>query len=321
MFYDTVVLGIDGGGSKIRCLAADPDGNILGFGTGGPVNQLFTERERIVSNISEAVSASIGRLDRVMVKIACCGAPASEELLREGIERIADIDQVVNRGELLISLIGSFLIDTGIVVIAGTGSLAGGKNPEGKVFSCGGWGPLIGDEGSGYWIGLKAINAASKSADRRLPYTVLKDRITEYFKLHNIAQLVDQVYRRGVSRYEIAQISPLVTGSAEEGDMIAQEILEEAGRELALLTRTVIRELSYPDSKISTVGGVFSSGSKFLNETFGREVKSVYPDVSIVSPRFPPVAGALILGFRILGLNEENLLANIEKFFRRINYV
>ncbi len=321
MIDETIILGIDGGGSKIRCLAADPDGNILGFGTGGPVNQLFTERDRIVSNISEAVSASIGKLDRVRVKIACCGAPASEELLREGIQRIVDIDQVVNRGELLTSLIGSFLVDKGIVVIAGTGSLAGGKNPEGKVFSCGGWGPLIGDEGSGYWIGLKAINAASKSADRRFPYTVLKDKIVEYFKLHNIAQLVDQVYRKGISRYEIAQISPLVTGSAEEGDRIAQEILEEAGRELALLTKTVIRELSYSDSKISTVGGVFSSGSKSLNEIFGREIKSVYPDVSIVSPRFPPVAGALILGFRILGLNEENLLANIEKFFRRINYV
>lgn len=316
-----ILLGIDGGGSKVRCLAADLNGNILGLGINGPVNELFTERREIINNISEAVSDSVGKINKAKVKLAFCGAPTSEELLREGIQKVLDVEQVINRGELFISLVGSFLIDFGVVVIAGTGSFAGGKNPQGKVFSCGGWGPFIGDEGSGYWIGIRAINAISKATDKRLPRTTLTEKILEYFNIGHIGELVPYIYKNKPSRYQIAQISKIVDSSAEEGDKIAQEILEDAGRELALLTKTVIRELDYQNAKIAKVGGVFTSKSRFINEIFDREVKIEYPNVDITFPIFPPVVGALILAFRHLKLKEDKVLENVKEFFRRINYV
>ncbi len=321
MHKTDIILGIDGGGSKIRCIAADLDGNILGFGIGGPVNYLFTEEEAILDNISNAVADAIGGVDNARVIMACCGAPTPEEILRKGMQNIVDVVQIINLGELAISLVGSFLTDAGIVVIAGTGSFAGGKNPQGKTFSCGGWGPVIGDEGSGYWIGIKAINAISKSADKRLPYTMLTEKIVNYFGLKSIGELVNFIYKKKPTRQEIAQISQIVTKSAEEGDEIAQKILKDAGEELSILVKTVIKELSYPDAKISKVGGVFASNLKFINESFDEEVKREYPNVCIVPPRFPPVAGALILAFRIMKLNESRLIDNIEKFFGRINYV
>lgn len=313
-----VILGIDGGGSKVRCISSDPLGNILGFGIGGPVNCLFVDIQVAIDNIARAVSKALEGLDTPKIILACCGAPTPLEIIKEGIERVTSVEQVINIGEMDISLIGALLSDIGIIVIAGTGSMAGGKNPKGQTFHCGGWGPFIGDEGSGYWIGIRAINAISKSIDKRFPETSLVERIVKYFNLSSIAELVPYIYRRVPSRYEIAQISPLVTKSAEEGDKIAQNILEEAGEELALLAKTTIRELDYQDAKISMSGGIFASNSRFILETFNKRVKESYPEVSIIfPPKFPPVGGALISAFRKLNIKEDKLIINLEKFFDR----
>jgi len=246
-----IILGIDGGGSKVRCITADLSGKILGFGIDGPVNCLFVDTEIATEHIANAVNKALAGLDSSKIILACCGSPTPLEVIKEGIERISPVKEVINVGEMTISLIGALLSDIGIIVIAGTGSMAGGKNPEGKIFHCGGWGPFIGDEGSGYWIGVKAINAVSKSVDKRFPETLLVEKIIKYFGLSNIGELVSYIYKKIPSRYEIAQISPLVTKSAEEGDKIAQNILREAGKELALLAITTIRELNYPNAKIS----------------------------------------------------------------------
>jgi len=313
-----VIIGIDGGGSKVRCISSDLSGNILGFGIGGPVNCLFVSTQVAIDNINRAVSIALEGLDNPKIILACCGAPTPSEVIKEGIERVASVNQVINIGEMYISLTGALLSDIGIIVIAGTGSMAGGKNPKGNTFHCGGWGPFIGDEGSGYWIGIKAINAVSKSIDRRFPETILVEKIVKYFSLNSIAELVPYIYRKTPSRYEIAQISPLVTTSAEEGDKISQEILKEAGEELALLAKTTIRELNYQDAKVSMTGGIFASNSRFILETFNKRVKESYPEVSIIfPPKFPPVGGALISAFRMLDIREDKLIINLEKFFNR----
>lgn len=313
-----VIIGIDGGGSKVRCISSDLSGNILGLGIGGPVNCLFVDIQVAIDNITRAVSKALEGLNTPKIILACCGAPTPLEVIKEGIERVASVNQVINIGEMYISLTGALLSDIGIIVIAGTGSMAGGKNPKGEIFSCGGWGPFIGDEGSGYWIGIKAINAVSKSIDRRFPRTTLVEKIVRYFNLNNITELVPYIYRKMPSRYEIAQISPLVTTSAEEGDKIAQDILKEAGEELALLATTTIRELDYQDAKISMSGGIFASNSRFILEIFNKRVKETYPEVSIIfPPKFPPVGGALISAFRMLNIKEDKLIVSLEKFFDR----
>ncbi|MCX7795369.1 MAG: hypothetical protein N2380_02460 [bacterium] len=316
-----IVLGIDGGGSKIRCIAADLSGNILGFGTDGPVNCLFVSIEDAIKHICNAVNKTLESIENPQIILACCGSPTPLEIIKEGIEKVSKVKEIINTGEMNISLTGALLSDIGIIVIAGTGSLAGGKNPEGKTFHCGGWGPFIGDEGSGYWIGAKAINAISKSVDKRLPKTLLVERVLGYFNLNNINELVPYIYKRIPTRYEIAQISPIVTKSAEEGDKIAQNILKEAGEELALLATTTIRELNYPEARVSMSGGVFTSNSKFILETFKERVKVSYPKVSIVFPPIlPPVGGAIISAFRALNKDESQLIDNLKKFFGRSYY-
>jgi N-acetylglucosamine kinase-like BadF-type ATPase len=318
-----IILGIDGGGSKVRCISADLEGNILGFGIGGPVNCLFVDIETAVSNITNSVRKALENSDNSKVLLAYCGAPTPLEVIEEGIRKIVPVERVVNAGEMIISMIGALLSEVGIIVIAGTGSMAGGKNPDGVTFSCGGWGPFIGDEGSGYWIGIKAINAVSKSVDRRLPKTILIEKIPGYFNLKDVYELVPYIYKKKPSRYEIAQISPLVTKSAEEGDKISQDILKEAGEELATMAITTIRELNYPDTRLSMVGGVFASNSRFIIETFKERILGIYPNVSIIfPPQLPPVAGALILAFKTLNITykENILISNLKNFFGRINY-
>lgn len=148
------------------------------------------------------------------------------------------------------------------------------------------------------------------------------EKIIKYFGLNNIGELVHYIYKKIPSRYEIAQISPLVTKSAEEGDKIAQSILEDAGKELALLATTTIRELEYPNAKISMSGGVFASNSRFILDTFKENVKKLFPEVSILfPPKFPPVGGALISAFRMLNIEENQLVSNLKKFFGRSYHV
>jgi len=317
-----IILGIDGGGSKVRCISADLEGNILGFGIGGPVNCLFVDIKTAVSNITDAVRKALESPENSKVLLAYCGAPTPLEVIEEGIRRIIPVERVINSGEMNISMMGALLSEVGIIVIAGTGSMAGGKNPDGVIFSCGGWGPFIGDEGSGYWIGIKAINAVSKSVDKRLPETILIEKISSYFNLKDVYDLVPYIYRKKPSRYEIAQISPLVTKSAEEGDRISQDILKEAGEELATMAVTTIRELNYPDARLSMVGGVFASNSRFIIETFEERVLNMYPHVAITfPPQLPPVAGALILAFKTLNIMcKDRLINNLKNFFGRINY-
>jgi len=250
-----VIAGVDGGASSTRCLAVETCCWRVAACKSGPSNILSAGPETTLLSVREAFNGALKKLgyDRAEVVALCLsGAWTAGRKLSKLFRGKIKANKILIKSDVEAAAAACLGFDKqGIIVIAGTGSMAGGKNPEGKIFHCGGWGPFIGDEGSGYWIGVKAINAVSKSVDKRFPETLLVEKIIKYFGLSNIGELVSYIYKKIPSRYEIAQISPLVTKSAEEGDKIAQNILREAGKELALLAITTIRELNYPNAKIS----------------------------------------------------------------------
>jgi N-acetylglucosamine kinase-like BadF-type ATPase len=189
------------------------------------------------------------------------------------------------------------------VVIGGTGSVAFGRNAEGREHRCGGWGYLLSDEGSGFWIGREALISVLKCYDGRGPQTLLTERVAQAIGQAGAPAIVRYSYTEDRSTREFARLAPLVAAASEEGDAVARAILAEAGRHLAALGATTIRTLSMEDQAftVATVGGAYRAGEALL-ETFRRDILAAAPNAVVGPPRSLPVAGAVILALSAAGV-------------------
>jgi N-acetylglucosamine kinase len=184
----------------------------------------------------------------------------------------------------------------GVVAVAGTGSIVFGRNAAGQEARSGGWGYILGDEGSGYAIGLAGLRAFCRAADGRGPATLLTQRVCEAYELAAPAGLVSLVYGGGWGPPEIAAVAPLVVGAAGNGDAVAQAILADAGAELALAVQRVVRRLALDAAAFPLVisGGVWASAPSLV-AAFTRAVHAFAPGAAVAPPREEPVMGAVML--------------------------
>jgi N-acetylglucosamine kinase-like BadF-type ATPase len=205
----------------------------------------------------------------------------------------------------------------GVVVIAGTGSIAYGENRLGETARAGGWGWRLGDEGSGYTIGLKAIMAALRAHDGRGPETVLKRKIVTHLGLESIDGIIDWVYEPGREPRDVAYLVPLVREAEAEGDAAAALVMAEAGAELGLVANAVIRRLGLEGGfPVSLNGGVFKQPSGYIM-AFEEVVRREAPGCELVKPRMPPLLGSGLLALKSLGVTvDEALLQRVENSYR-----
>jgi len=192
------VLGIDGGGSKIVCLAADEKGRLLGYGRGGGVNTNYVLRQEARDSARSAINTALqeASLRAEQIESLCIGAPLDPETLGKVIEECG-IKHVVRAAEgETPRWAARFWIDgrVGVTVGAGTGSLARGWARDGREVGAGGWGAALGDEGSGYWIGFKAMRAVLQAHDGRLEETMLTKAVLEHFGLSQPEDLPFRVH-------------------------------------------------------------------------------------------------------------------------------
>src|SRR5262249_43297302 len=147
----------------------------------------------------------------------------------------------------------------GIVIIAGTGSIVYGRNAAGEAARAGGWGHMIGDEGSGYWIGREALAAVMRAGDGRGPATDLTAEILSHFAGDDLSRLPRIVYDRGTPRAAVAEVGPIVQRMADAGDAVATRILERAADELVLAAESVASRLEMRGDAFtfSLSGGAF----------------------------------------------------------------
>jgi len=190
----------------------------------------------------------------------------------------------------------------GINVISGTGSMTYGEHAEDRAL-VGGWGELIGDEGSGYWIGAQGLRAFSQMSDGRRPPGPLLDVLRDRLGLEADLDLVDVVMHRWQgSRRQVAALSPVVVDAARAGDACAAEILADAGAELAALVEATRRRLGYSDGEavpVSYSGGVFSAIE--VRDAFTRALARSAADYRLSDPLYPPVVGAALYAARLAG--------------------
>lgn len=254
------VLGIDAGGTKTVGLLADETGRVVAEARAGGAN-LQThgelEVEKVFHEIIERLSAH-QRIDGVGLGIAGVDRPHDETVVRGILRRLGhrETARVVN--DAVIALVAGAPERFGIVILAGTGSIAYGCDRSGRSARAGGYGYLLADEGSAYWLGHRALRAAVRGSDGRGPETRLSALVLAALGIDSIAELVPLVYEKAMPRYQIAALAGLVETARAAGDALAAQIVEDAAAELALAARSVARQLDLAASSFPLVlaGGV-----------------------------------------------------------------
>ena len=246
--------GVDGGGTKTHAVITDADGRVLGEGSGGAANPLRVGIETSISNIFSAIENACDAASRKLSEIVAieCGIAGVRRqdfrsILRERISELTRVRTVEVVTDAEIALYGATLGEKGLVIIAGTGSVCIGQDSDGKVAVAGGWGPLAGDEGGGSGIGRRALQAIAKASDGRGRPTALSDLAVQYFRAGKLENLSVSIYAPGVDNVRIAGFAKHVVAVATGGDVVAREILDEAGRELGAAAVAVIRKLKLED--------------------------------------------------------------------------
>jgi N-acetylglucosamine kinase-like BadF-type ATPase len=202
----------------------------------------------------------------------------------------------------------------GVVVIAGTGSIAFGMNDQGESARAGGWGYLLGDEGGAYEIGRQALIAVARHHDGLGPETTLTALVLESMKIQKVAEIAQIVYEDLHPKLRIAQICTLAAQAARDGDPVAKNLFVRGGQGLGELACAVSRRLGFSNSSfvVSGVGGVFQS-AELIWEPYQEEVLKHYPRATTVPPLFPSLVGALLLAYRNGGVEISfRLLKQIE---------
>jgi len=241
------VLGIDAGGTKTVCLLADERGDVVAESR-GPGANLHAAGEETVERVLQQVVA--GALDgRPVVPAAICLGIAGVDRQHEAdtiaaiMRRIGHRSRVLVVNDALIALAAGAGDDPGIVIISGTGSIVYGRNQRGEAARAGGWGHMIGDEGSGYWIGREALAAVMRAGDGRGPETQLQADVLAHFGIADLSRMPGIVYDRDVPRMSVAALGPIVDRAAGQGDAVARRIIDMAADELALAARSVATRL------------------------------------------------------------------------------
>src|SRR5438270_4385002 len=208
------VLGIDAGGTKTVCLLADDRGSVIGDARGPGANLHVAGELALEKVVHEVMEQAIG--DRAIVPAAIClgiaGVDREDEAqtVRAIMRRIGYKSRTLVVNDALIALVAAAGDAPGVVIIAGTGAIVYGRNARGEAARAGGWGHMIGDEGSGYWIGREALSAVMRAADGRGPRTELSAEILAHFDVADVSRLPRLVYDRAQPRMAVAAPRPPV---------------------------------------------------------------------------------------------------------------
>ena len=310
------VLGVDGGGSGTRCVVIDASGRALSRGIGGPSNPLTAGFDEAAEAITAAVEAAAERAGVEAFSAACLGIagtdrPSGRDALMGMLNIPSGRVRIVT--DAAAALAGATAGGPGVIVISGTGSIALGMNEGGETARAGGWGWRLGDEGSGYYIGSRALISALRAYDGRGRPTLLSKRIAEQLNLGDLSGLIDKVYVEGMGVGEVAALAPLVGEAASEGDEEAESIMREAGEELGAAAIAVMERLGLGgEVRVAYNGGVFKLGGALLS-SFIETVRGARPSSVIGPPRFEADVGAAMLALRDLGVElGEGLLDRME---------
>jgi N-acetylglucosamine kinase-like BadF-type ATPase len=301
------LIGIDGGGTKTDSAITDLSGNIIHQTTGKASNFLVVGIEEAVENIFALIEENLFKLEgdfadvkQIVIGAAGAGRKEDAQLLEKSFKDYSEEQGVHFKGVKVVSdahiaLEGAFPDSAGCILIAGTGSILFGKDEKGIVHRVGGFGRLIGDEGSGYSIGRKALNAVSKSSDGRGEETLISELLNAKMKSGSSTSIINEVYKE---KLDVASVAKIVIEAAEEGDLIAEDILDEEADELILHIKSLMNKIQTNNLNVAFSGSLIDN-KNFYSDLLKNKIKATLPNVKVVKPANPPVSGAILFAKRL----------------------
>lgn len=316
------ILGLDCGGTSSQALLTTTSGQILGSGRGGPANYTSNGVEGVVASVTQATQQALkeSKLDLsqihsagVVLALGVSGASRPPDIvdLTQAFQR-EGFPHVVVRHDATIAQLGALSGADGVIVIAGTGSIAYGVSGLQRS-RVGGWGYILGDEGSALWIAVQALRQVMWGHDGRAPRDLkLEEVALEYFQISQVEQLVPIIYRTPIDRGFIGGFSKTVTGLASQGHKNCQDILAQAGQQLGRLAVAALKNLDLigEPGRVGACGGVFAAGD-YLILPMQEELNRAGAKQIVSLPDFDPVVGAVLLGAQALNLDLERVVAEL----------
>jgi N-acetylglucosamine kinase-like BadF-type ATPase len=294
------VIGIDAGGTKTVGLLADGSGRVLSKAISSGANLVVKGElavEKVLFDIIESLEAPEPAA-ALCLGMAGIGQPGAEELIHGVLRRLGQRQAIRVVNDAAVALVAGAPTGVGIVVAAGTGSIAYGVDPTGHTARSGGWGYLLGDEGSAFWLGHYAVRHAVRAADGRGIPTALYELICNKIGVHDSAGLVDWFYDQELSRYRVAELAYLVETASVDGDEAAETLMDQASKHLAKAAMAVANQLSFPGPYPVVLSGGAFKACPSLAERVGTQL--ALPNAELRLLGVEPAVGAVTLALELL---------------------
>jgi glucosamine kinase len=303
-----IVIGIDGGGSKTHAIVADDAGTTIGeaFGPGSAVipGHADASADVIAAVVRDALG--VANMSHVTPRVLCVGVAGAgreheQQALWQALVGREVASDVVVHSDFGIALDDAFGDGPGVLLIAGTGSVAFGRSPGGTTARCGGWGPVFGDEGSGAWIGRRALSIVTAAADGRESPTALTGAVLTAAELNEVSELIP--WAANAKPAQLATLAPVVFTTAESGDLRANALISLAVEELMLHVRSLAQQL-FGDERaavqVAFAGGLMRQRST-LRKRLEHRLRAAVPGAQIRSADVIPARGAVRGALRFVG--------------------
>jgi glucosamine kinase len=298
-YTSPLVIGIDAGGTKTDAVLADGHGEVIARARRGGANLAAHGELAVEKTLHEVIDDVLGeahaRPDVICLGSAGVDRAEDNAIIQAIMRRIGARARVLITNDALIALVAGAGLAPGIVVIAGTGSIAYGRNSRNEAARAGGWGYILADEGSGFWIGRQALRAVVREADGRGPATSLTPLVLEFFGVTRPEQLVREVYRHYLKPSDIARCASLVEQARAAADPVAVHITSVAADELAAAVRSVVRQLELTEAfPVVMAGGAFHA-VPWLQDALRTRLADLVPRPDVRLLDTEPALGAVRL--------------------------
>ena len=300
----------DGGGTKLIAILYDEDGNILRTARAGGTNTNFRSIDEVHQEMEALVDTLCEGIEEIEAIDCCIVGHRTSDLLPSIFRERVRLNVVEHHGEGDVPLYASGL-SYGIVAQAGTGSDAIVRLQDGSAYCNGGWGMLLGDEGGGYDIGLRAMRAAVRAHEGRAEPTILLDRILEHFQITKLIDLIDIMIDETDVRGRVASVARVCAAAAREGDPTALSIYEYAAEELFLCVKASVEHLGRPYPWTVVCSGGAWKGTRYMYECFVKKMQAYAPDIPVRFPIFEPLVGSVLGGYMRRGWRLEDAIERL----------
>ena len=302
------VIGVDGGGTKTNAAVFGENVGVVGAGASGPANQRSVGTDAASVNIAQAIRSALQASNIPLSQVAAvtlCLAGFDTDLdlpvPQRAVRSLGFTGPTIIENDVVGAWAGATEAQPGIVVIAGTGATGLGMNAKGQLWRTDGWDYILGDDGSGYAIGLAAIRAAMRMLDGRDEPTALLREMRAIYGVNTAEEMRRLVDSTPFGKFEIAAFAERVWEAAQQDDPVAQGIFAQAGERLGESGAAIIRMLDMQDDAfpVATVGSVFKS-EPWVTDPFRRIIAQTAPQATFRPPLHAPEVGAALLALRRL---------------------